>query len=81
MRNKCLLTPNVKKISDPPPYSIVRNVEDNSFEEGKMIMLLHSALFNMHAAGADDDGDENEDDDEEEDKDDNHDDDDDDVFS
>ena len=56
-------------------------MEDKSFEEGKMIMHLHSALFNMHAVGADDDGDENEDDDEEEDKDDNHDDDDDDVFS
>ena len=29
-------------------------MEDKSFEEGKMIMLLHtmhSALFNMHAAG------------------------------
>ena len=33
-------------------------MEDKSFEEGKIIMLLHtmhSALFNMHAAGADDD--------------------------
>ena len=64
-------------------------MEDNSFEEGKMIMFLHSTLFNMHAAGADDDGDdggaENEDDDEEEDEDDNEDDneddDDDDVFA